>query len=162
MLILDIQPGRASFLTEARAYRRWLLQPDVALAIDPEWSMAPGELPGKVIGHTDASVVNDVATYLSSLVASRDLPQKPLIVHQFTTGEIRHRRQLHGAPGVPLVVNIDGFGSRDNKVSKYDLFASATGRWFNGFKLFYHEDSRLMSPGAVLNLLPQPDVVVYE
>ena len=35
-------------------------------------------------------------------------------------------------------------------------------RRFNGFKLFYHEDTGLMNPAAVLGLSPAPDVIVYE
>jgi hypothetical protein len=162
LLILDIQPGRASFMSEVKAYRHWLEQPDVGLAIDPEWSMSPGQVPGQVIGHTTSSIVNQVSAYVSKIVADENLPQKVLIVHQFTPGMIEHKRWLKKPPGVALTVNIDGFGSRDNKVSKYDLLASHGTRWFNGFKLFYHEDVGLMRPRSVLNLLPQPDVVVYE
>ena len=43
-------PRRTSCSEVPRATRRWLEQPDVGLALDPEWSMAPGEVPGKVIG----------------------------------------------------------------------------------------------------------------
>ena len=162
LLILDIQPGRASFMSEVKAYRHWLEQPDVGLAIDPEWSMGPGEVPGQVIGHTTSTIVNEVSAYVSKIVEDRDLPQKVLIVHQFTPGMIEHKRWLKKPPGVALTVNVDGFGTRDNKVSKYDLFATNGTHWFNGFKLFYHEDVGLMRPHSVLNLLPPPDVVVYE
>ena len=55
LLILDIQPGRASFLDEVRALRPWLEQPDVSLALDPEWSMKEGEIPGQSIGSTNAA-----------------------------------------------------------------------------------------------------------
>ncbi|MDX6548127.1 MAG: hypothetical protein QOG33_1677 [Gaiellales bacterium] len=162
LLILDIQPGRAQFMDEVRAYRRYLVQPDVELALDPEWSMRPGEVPGRVIGSTDAAVVNQAAAYLAQLESDNDLPQKLLLVHQFTTGEIQHKRLLTAHDGVALVINIDGFGDRANKISKYHLFARPTSRWFNGFKLFYHEDTNLLPPRDVLKLRPQPNVVVYE
>ena len=162
LLVLDIQPGRARFMDEVRAYEPYLREPDVGLALDPEWSMRPGQLPGQVIGSTDASIVNRVSRYLSQVVADNDLPQKLLIVHQFTPGMIHHRRLLEPSPGVALVVNVDGFGDRPNKISKYHAFARTDGRWFNGFKLFYHEDVNLMSPRQVLRLRPQPDLVVYE
>ena len=103
-----------------------------------------------------------MSAYVSKIVEDRDLPQKVLIVHQFTAGMIEHKRWLKKPPGVALTVNVDGFGTRDNKVSKYDLFATNGAHWFNGFKLFYHEDVGLMRPHSVLNLLPPPDVVVYE
>jgi hypothetical protein len=162
LLILDIQPGRARFMDEVRAYRRYLVQPDVELALDPEWSMRPGQLPGRVIGSTDAAVVNQAAAYLAQLVSDNDLPQKLLIVHQFTTGEIQNKRRLTAHDGVALVINIDGFGDRANKISKYHLFARPQRRWFNGFKLFYREDTDLLPPRAVLRLRPQPNVVIYE
>jgi hypothetical protein len=162
LLILDIQPGRARFMDEVRAYRRYLEQPDVGLALDPEWSMRPGQVPGSVIGSTDAAVVNEVSDYLAKLVADHNLPQKLLIVHQFTNGMIRHKPKLAERDGVALAINVDGFGDRANKISKYHLFAHAGSPWFNGFKLFYHEDLNLMRPRMVLALRPRPNVVIYE
>ena len=162
LLVLDIQPGRADFIDEVHAYERYLRLPDVGLALDPEWSMRPGQVPGTVIGSTDASVINRAGAYLSRLVQRYDLPQKLLIVHQFTTGMIHHKRRLAEHPGVALVVNIDGFGNPPNKISKYNLFARRRPPWFNGFKLFYHEDTNTMSPRAVLRLRPRPDVIIYE
>jgi hypothetical protein len=162
LLILDVQPGRARFMDEVRAYRRYLEQPDVGLALDPEWSMRRGQVPGEVIGSTDAAVVNQVSAYLAKLVAAEHLPQKLLIVHQFTNGMIRHKPALAQRPGVALVINVDGFGDRANKISKYRLFAHAGSPWFNGFKLFYHEDLHLLAPRMVLALRPRPNVVIYE
>lgn len=63
LLILDIQPGRADFIDEARALERWLKEPDVSLALDPEWHMGPGEVPGKTIGSVDAATINEVSQY---------------------------------------------------------------------------------------------------
>ena len=55
LLILDIQPGRSDFFTETKRLRKWLKEPDVGLALDPEWRMGPGEVPGKVIGSVGAA-----------------------------------------------------------------------------------------------------------
>ena len=115
-----------------------------------------------MIGSTDASIVNQAGAYLSALVKRYDLPQKLLIVHQFTPGMIQHRRTLAEHPGVALVINIDGFGNPPNKISKYDLFAKRHPPWYNGFKLFYHEDVHMMSPRAVMHLHPRPNVIIYE
>jgi len=162
LLILDIQPGRSPFMREVRAYARWLRQPDVGIALDPEWSLRPWQVPGTVIGSTDAATVNRVGAYLSHVVSANDLPQKLLIVHRFTTGMIHQARTLQPHPGVALTVNVDGYGDRPNKVARYDLFATHRPGRFNGFKLFFHEDTDLMGPPALLRLLPPPDVVVYE
>jgi hypothetical protein len=35
-------------------------------------------------------------------------------------------------------------------------------RFHAGFKLFYHEDTNLMTPRQVLKLQPRPEFVVYE
>ena len=162
LLILDIQPGRSPFMREVRSYARWLQEPDVGIALDPEWSMTAGQVPGSVIGATDASIVNRVQAYMSQIVQQHNLPQKLLIVHRFTTEMIRNARTLATYPGVALTVNVDGFGDQANKASKYDLFSTRKPGRYNGFKLFFHEDTDLMRPRQVLRLIPPPDVVVYE
>jgi hypothetical protein len=71
LLVLDIQPGRSDFFTETRRLRKWLKQPDVGLALDPEWRMDPGEVPGQVIGHVGAREVNATTAWLQQLVIGR-------------------------------------------------------------------------------------------
>jgi hypothetical protein len=162
LLILDLQPGRAPFMREVRGFRRFLAQPDVSLALDPEWSMDAGEVPGQQIGSTDAATVNGISRYLSRLVRERDLPQKLLLVHRFTEDMIEDEHRLERNPGVALVVNVDGFGDQPNKISKYRAFTRGHSDRHHGLKLFYEEDTNLMTPRQVLRLRPPPDVVVYE
>ena len=162
LLLLDIQPGYASFIDEARALERWLEEPDVGLALDPEWSVRPPLLPAQEIGSTDAATVNEVSRYLSGIVQRHDLPQKLLVVHRFTRDMIRNEHELERNPGIALVVNVDGFGDQPNKIAKYREFTRDLRRRYNGFKLFYQEDTNLMKPDEVLRLRPQPDLVVYE
>lgn len=162
LLVLDIQPGRGSFAPEVERLRPFLVQPDVGLALDPEWHVGPGQLPGKVIGQTDADVVNASATYLSNLVKTYNLPEKLLIVHRFTDNMIARAQRLHQVPGVRTVVNVDGFGNNSVKIAKYKAFVKTTPTMNRGFKLFYHEDPHTMSPQAVMAMRPRPDVVVYE
>jgi hypothetical protein len=162
LLILDIQPGYASFLEEARRLEPFLKQPEVSLALDPEWSLEPPQLPGQEIGSTDAAMINEVSRYLSGLVRRHDLPQKLLLVHRFTEEMIESEEQLERHPGVALVVNVDGFGDRPNKLAKYGQLARERQSSFNGFKLFYEEDINLMGPEQVLRMRPQPHLVVYE
>ena len=162
LLLLDIQPGYAPFLQEAKALERWLKEPDVGLALDPEWSLQPPLLPAQEIGSTDAATVNEVSSYLSGLVRQHDLPEKLLVVHRFTRDMIQSEDDLRREPGVALVVNVDGFGDQPNKIAKYREFTRDLRRRYNGFKLFYQEDTNLMKPDEVLRLRPQPDLVVYE
>jgi hypothetical protein len=168
LLILDIQPGHANFLDEARALEPYLKLPDVGLALDPEWSMPSGVVPGQAIGSTDAETVNQVAEYLARLVRTYDLPQKLLIVHQFTEAMVNDDEQIVAPRGVALVSNMDGFGTPELKVGVYKqlttplLASGADAGKHIGVKLFFREDERLLSPRSVLALRPRPDVIVYE
>jgi hypothetical protein len=40
LLVLDIHPGRSTFIDEVRKLRGFLRKPDVGIALDPEWNMA--------------------------------------------------------------------------------------------------------------------------
>ena len=160
ILVLDIQPGRSDFLTEAKALRRWLAEPDVSLALDPEWRMEQGQIPGQAIGSVSAQEVNSVSRWLSAQMRRERLPQKLLVVHQFTRNMVRGRDSLERPPGVMPVLNVDGFGDRAQKEAKYRELSQR--RLPNGFKLFYQEDRGLMSPRAVEALRPRPQFVVYE
>lgn len=164
LLILDIQPGYVDFMEDVRALRPYLEQPDVSIALDPEWKVPKGQIPGKVIGSTDAADVNRVSAYMSAIVRAKHLPQKLLVVHQFTPDMIGRKQLLRQPYGVALTLNVDGFGDQPNKISKYREFAHdpAQRRFRNGFKLFYKEDTNLMSPRQVLRLRPRPSLVVYE
>ena len=162
LLLLDIQPGRGDFLSEAQRLERWLREPDVGLALDPEWHVGEGEIPGKVIGSVTAEEVNEVSAYLSDFVTDHDLPDKLFVVHQFTSSMIENKERVQQRLGLAVVMNVDGFGDRSNKESKYNLFTSEQTRFHSGFKLFYEEDTNLMTPRQVLALRPPPDLVVYE
>jgi hypothetical protein len=161
LLVLDIQPGRSDFFTEATRLRRWLAQPDVGLALDPEWRVGPGQVPAQVIGHVGADEVNATTAWLAQLVARRHLPEKFLIVHHFTDGMVPVDR-LKPRRGLAYVLNADGFGSDAVKIAKYRHFIRRAPAFRRGFKLFYHEDVDTMSPRRVMRLRPRPDVVVYE
>jgi hypothetical protein len=163
LLVLDIQPGHADFLSEARRLAPWLGQPDVGIALDPEWH-TPGVVPGTQIGSVTAGEINQVSDFVAGIVRARRLPEKLFVVHQFTDGMIQDKDQVLARPGLAMTFNVDGFGDRPNKLVKYRAFTAQTrGRPFDdGFKLFYHEDTNLMSPADVMALAPRPDLVVYE
>jgi hypothetical protein len=162
LLVLDIQPGRGDFLSEARRLEKWLAQPDVGIALDPEWHVGPDEVPGQVIGSVTAEEINAVSAYVSAFVTDHDLPDKLFVVHQFTPEMVTDKDRIARRLGLAVTMNVDGFGNQANKISKYDEFTSELARFYNGFKLFYEEDTDLMSPAQVLALRPPPDLVVYE
>lgn len=161
LLLLDVQPGRAPFLPEVRRYERFLRQPDVGLALDPEWSMRPGQVPAKTIGSTDARTINRVSAYLDGLVRRGRLPQKLLVVHQFTSAMVRDRGRVRPRAGLAITFHVDGFGSRAAKRSKYALLHGRP-PFHSGFKLFYRQDVAMLHPAEVLRLRPAPDLVTYQ
>ena len=161
LLLLDIQPGRSDFFTEAQWLERWLREPDVGLALDPEWRVRADQVPGKVIGRVDAAEVNTTTAWLADLRHRGALPDKLVVVHQFTDAMV-DERALTARAGLEIVLNADGFGSREVKESKYHAFTRQAPGFHAGFKLFYEEDVGLMSPRDVLGLRPPPDFVVYE
>lgn len=162
LLILDMQPGHEDFLPLVKHYGRFLREPDVMVALDPEWH-TPGAVPGTVIGSTDAASVNAVSRYVQKVVRKYRLPDKMVLVHQFTDSMIANKQQLKPLRGVPLVLNVDGFGAQPIKIAKYNDFTHPRVRHVHdGFKLFYKEDTDTMTPAQVLQLRPRPDVVIYE
>jgi hypothetical protein len=161
LLVLDIQPGHADFLTETRHLDRWLREPDVGLALDPEWH-TPGAVPGTRIGSVQAGDVNAVARHVAAIVRRYDLPEKLFVVHQFTPNMIAGKARVQRLPGLAMTMNVDGFGDRPNKISKYHQFTHDGTHFHRGYKLFYEEDTNLMSPRSVLALQPRPDFIVYE
>src|SRR5699024_768406 len=44
-VVLDLQPGRADFLDQARRYGELLQLPHVGLALDPEWKLTGSQRP---------------------------------------------------------------------------------------------------------------------
>lgn len=161
LLLLDIQPGRSDFFTEATRLEKWLEQPDVGLALDPEWRVRAGEVPGQIIGHVEAREVNATSAWLAQLVASEKLPEKLFVVHQFTDDMV-DERALKAREGLATVLNVDGFGNQAVKKAKYRDFTRQAPDFYHGFKLFYEEDTDMMRPGEVMRLRPRPVLVVYE
>jgi len=167
LLLLNIQPGRSEFLVEARSYERWLKEPDVGVALDPEWAMDAGQRPGGAYGHTTGAELNQTAAYLSGLVEKHDLPEKVMVYHQVAASVLRKESGLKPHRGVVMIKSVDGLGPPGPKVNTYRVVNKTTPKHVHaGFKLFFTEDtegsSRLMTPREVLGLKPRPEYVMYE
>lgn len=159
-LILDIQPGRSPFSAEVRALERWLREPDVELALDPEWNVGRYGRPGRTDGSVGAGTVNGVADRLASLVRRYRLPQKLLVIHQFRRESVRDESRIRRSSAVATTLSFDGIGSASAKVAGYEALVSR--HLFNGLCLFYRLDRGLMSPSSVMGLDPPPDYVLYQ
>ncbi len=162
-VILDIQPGTSDFFTETIRYESLLKEPHVGLALDPEWRMAPGQRPGSTVGSVTAEEVNQVSKWLSDLVIANDLPEKMFIVHQFQTRMIKDRETMIDRPGLATIIHADGFGGRAIKLQTYGIL-QVDPPWWNGFKLFIDEDTRIFQPADVLafDTVPVPDLITYQ
>ena len=167
LLVLDFQPGRANVLDQVKHYEKFLLQPEVGIALDPEWVLKPGQRPGRQIGSLDAATINQVSAYLSGLVQKHRLPEKVFLVHQFKTYMLPDREAIVDRFGLATVFHVDGFGPRHAKRETYDLLSSKDGvipggQVHNGYKLFIDEDVPLQEPAEVLAITPRPELVSYQ
>lgn len=161
LLVLDVQPGRGDFLTQVKRLRPFLEQPHVGLALDPEWRMAPDQVPGKVTGSVGAAEVNAVAAYVSSIIAAKNLPQKLFLLHQFKVSMIPDIAAVMPQPGLAIVHHLDGFGTRAEKNATFNRLYQP-GRFHLGYKLFYDEDVGIYTPAEVLAFQHVPDYVSYQ
>ena len=126
-VILDLQPGRASLLAQARRYQPLLELPDVGLALDPEWKLAPGQLPLQQIGSVSISEVNSVIRWLADLTAQYHLPQKLLVLHQFKLSMIRDEHKLDTRyQDLAILIHMDGQGTPADQAA--DLGSRHQGR----------------------------------
>ncbi|HEU5144884.1 MAG TPA: hypothetical protein VFT81_06885 [Dermatophilaceae bacterium] len=166
LLLLNIQPGRATFMEEARYYAKWLKEPDVGLALDPEWAMGPGEIPMEVFGQTTGGEIDEVAAYLAAIVKRHRLPEKALVFHQLAPSIVTDEKAIRAHEGVVVIKSVDGIGSRAMKTSTWTKLTKRLAPTVEpGFKLFYQEDRKygpLMTPAQVLALRPQPAYILYE
>ena len=161
-LILDIQPGRSTVRAEMEYLKEYLADPDVYLALDPEFAMPEGEIPGRKIGRMTARDVNDAIDFLDGIVREKNLPPKVLIVHQFTVNMLREKQQIRDSPFVDVVLDMDGFGDRPLKKAMYNTIVARRPLEFPAIKLFYKEDTNLFGEKDVMKLVPEPAVVIYQ
>lgn len=162
IVILDLQIGRSTVAAEIEKVRSLLERPNVHLALDPEFAVAEGQIPGEYIGSLDAESVAYAQRTLAEIVAARGLPPKVLIVHQFREDMIANKMTLAPVPGVQLVIDADGYGAPELKVAVYNILVRDEPIEFAGIKLFYKQDVPLLTPAEVLALSPPPDVVIYQ
>lgn len=167
ILFLDLQVGRSSVMKEVPRLEKYLKMAHVHLAVDPEFSMKTGHLPGQKIGTMNANDINFCTDYLANLVQQHNLPPKILIVHRFTQGMLRNYKDIVLQPEVQIVINMDGWGRPALKYSTYHDYIYQEPVQFTGFKLFYKNDlkkppHRLLTPPELLKLKPQPIYIQYQ
>ena len=163
-VVLDLQPGRTDFLTQARRYTQLLRRPNVGLALDPEWRLKPEQRHLEQIGSVDATEINQVSSWLADLTGKAGLPQKLLLIHQFQLAMIHHEAALDTTHReLALVVQMDGQGSPDAKDDTWRAITAAAppGIAF-GWKNFFEKDSPTLSAAETMTKTPTPTLISYE
>lgn len=169
LTFVDVQVGLSTLQSEVPQLEKYLIMPNVHLAIDPEFAMLGkgGKRPGSVIGTYNADDINYVVDYLANLVKKNNIPPKILIVHRFTNPMVRDYQRIKRVPQVQIVMDMDGWGDKILKKSSYMLYEKRDPVQFTGFKLFYKNDIRsapdqLYSPKEVLSFQPKPIYIQYQ
>lgn len=162
-VVLDLQPGFTDFLTQAKRYESLLLRPNVGLALDPEWRLAPGQKHMVNIGSVTGAEVNATVEWLAELTRANGLPQKLLIVHQFRLDMITARDSITVPPEVAVMFQMDGLGPQNTKLDTWRAVTAGgpAGAWF-GWKNFYDEDSPTRSPADTVAVTPSPLFISYQ
>jgi hypothetical protein len=167
LFFVDVQLGKDNVRNEVPRLGRWLENPDVHLAIDPEFAMeTSGKVPGTKIGTLDAKDINWCVRLLDSITTAKNLPPKILIVHRFTRPMVTNAKDIRPTPHVQVVMDMDGWGPPWLKFDSYHDYIKMEPVQFTGFKLFFHNDTKtgtsLLTPAEVLRLNPRPLYIQYQ
>lgn len=163
-VVLDLQPGRANLLDQAQRYQSLLKEPNVGLALDSEWKLQSGQVPLQQIGHVDIGEVNSVVRWLSAFTARRHLPQKALVLHQFSSSMITGEGRLDTShDDLATVMHMDGQGSPDVKQGSWNMVTGGAPHGvFFGWKNFFVKDTPMISPQATMDHRPAPVMISYQ
>jgi hypothetical protein len=176
LLFLDVQVGQSTVQEELPRLIPFLKRPNVMLGIDPEFSMKPRmdrkqhamvtDKPGARIGTMSSADVNYAIGLLSDVVKQNNLPPKVLVVHRFTHNMLTGATKIRLDPRVQVVINMDGWGQPWLKYDSYRAYVESQPVQFTGFKLFFHNDTKLgdpiLTPAEVLLLNPKPHYIQYQ
>lgn len=165
-VVLDLQPGRTDFLTQAKLYEELLKLPHVGLALDPEWRLLPNQVHLRQIGHVEVAEVNSVITWLADLTRANNLPQKVLILHQFQVQSLRDVGDVDQTRSeIAVLIHVDGLGAQPVKQETWrTLLNNAPNIEHWGWKNFYDEDipGPLSPTDTMTKVDPIPDFVSYQ
>ncbi|CAN5374837.1 hypothetical protein BH24ACT9_BH24ACT9_17580 [soil metagenome] len=164
-VVLDLQPGRTDFLTQAMSYEPLLRLPHVGLALDPEWRLLPNEVHLNQIGSVAIEEVNAVVTWLADLTRANSLPQKLLVLHQFQLRMIQNRELLDTSrEELAILLHVDGQGSQGAKQATWAaLHQGAPPNVYWGWKNFVDEDLPMLTPEeTIAQALPTPELITYQ
>ena len=163
-VVLDLQPGTAHFLDQAKRYEELLVLPHVGLALDPEWKLQPGQRHMVQIGSVGADEVNETIAWLADLTAEHELPQKLLVLHQFSLHMLEERERIDTSRDeLAVLLHADGHGSPGEKFETWEtLLAELPEGMAVAWKNFIDEDTPTFTPAETLAIEPAPLLVTYQ
>lgn len=163
LLFLDLQVGWTDPLSGVERLKEFLREPFVHVALDPEFATQRyRRAPGSVIGTLDVTQIRPVQAYLARIAVDHDLPPKILVLHQFTPKMLVDMEALEASPDVDVVVDMDGFGGKPEKLGGYNRYARAAYSEYAGFKLFFHWDTPVFTASELMGLESPPRYIVYQ
>lgn len=164
-VVIDLQPGRSTFLSQAQAYQSLLERPNVGLALDPEWRLGPDQVPLEQIGTVSADEINTVSNWLANLIDAKGLPPKMFVLHEFRESMLTDRARIDTShPQLEFLAHVDGQGSQPEKQATWQaLLAAPPEGVARGWKNFIDEDSPMLTPAQTMTeVLPRPDFISYQ
>lgn len=164
-VVLDLQPGRADLLVQAKKYEPLLRYPHVGLALDPEWKLRPDQRPLRQIGQVQADEVNRVGDWLSALTRDNHLPQKLFVLHQFQTRMLPDRAGVRtDHDELQTLIHVDGQGAQPDKQATWAVITQDPPPgvvW--GWKNFHDEDQPMLTPQQTIERVdPTPVMISYQ
>lgn len=164
-VVLDLQPGRSDFLSQARKYRSLLERPHVGLALDPEWRLTKKQKHLVQIGSVTAAEINRTSAWLADLTREKSLPQKVFVLHQFSSSMIKHRGRVDTShPELATVIHVDGSGPQGAKQGTWKTLRKDAPRGVGwGWKNFVDEDDPMLDARQTWRRVkPHPDLITYQ
>lgn len=162
-VVIDLQPGRTDFVTQAQQYAELLAYPHVGLALDPEWRLKPDQVHLRQIGSVGIDEVNATADWLAQFTRERQLPQKMFLLHQFSLRMITERERLDTSHDeLAMIIHADGQGSQPAKAGTWATLRQGAPAVHWGWKNFYDEDLPMLDPAQTYAVQPVPDLVTYQ
>jgi hypothetical protein len=162
-VVIDLQPGRTDFVTQAQQFAPLLEYPHVGLALDPEWRLAPDQVHLRQIGSVGIDEVNATAAWLAQFTRDRQLPQKMFLLHQFSLRMITDRERLDTShDDLAMIIHADGQGSQPAKAGTWQTLHQGAPDVHWGWKNFYDEDTPMLDPAQTYAVQPVPDLVTYQ
>lgn len=162
LFFIDLQNGRANPVQEVKHVLPWLRNEHVHLAVDPEFTFAPGETPQEDIGEIDGAVINQIQDLLEQTARDAGVTNKILVVHQFRPDMITNKTLIARYDRVDVVIDMDGWGLPAGKLSKYEAHITNEPVQYAGIKLFYRWDTPMLTEAQVEALVPRPDYIIYQ